>query len=87
MKEKRATYLKNKIVFLFSFIVGVFSLSAQTVTIPVATEDHMLLLQTDNINRLRTIYFGKPLENVNEYAVVSTGYNYDEFNSGIYRRN
>nr|WP_315172583.1 alpha-galactosidase [uncultured Flavobacterium sp.] len=57
---------------------------AQTVTIPIATEDNMLLLQTDNTNRLRTVYFGKPLENVNEYAAVSTVYNYDEFNSGIY---
>ncbi|MFM2369443.1 MAG: hypothetical protein RL619_1749, partial [Bacteroidota bacterium] len=58
--------------------------SAQTVTIPVATENHMLLLQTDNSNRLRTVYFGKPLENANEHSAVSTGYNYDEFNSGIY---
>lgn len=84
MKKKIAHYFNKKRVFLFSFIFVAANLSAQTVTIPVATEDNMLLLQTDNTNRLRTVYFGKPLENANEYAAVSAGYNYDEFNSGIY---
>ena len=84
MKKKIAHYFNKKRVFLFSFILAAANLSAQTVTIPVATEDNMLLLQTDNTNRLRTVYFGKPLENANEYAAVSAGYNYDEFNSGIY---
>ena len=84
MKKKITHYFNKKKVFLFSFIFAGSNLLAQTVTIPIATEDNMLLLQTDNTNRLRTVYFGKPLENVNEYAAVSTVYNYDEFNSGIY---
>lgn len=84
MKKKIAHYFNKKKVFLFSFILAAANLLAQTVTIPVVTKDNMLLLQTDNVNRLRTVYFGKPLENANEYAAVSAGYNYDEFNSGIY---
>ncbi|MBP6182764.1 alpha-galactosidase [Flavobacterium sp.] len=84
MKKTITHYFNEKSLFLFSFIIAVANLSAQTVTIPVATENHMLLLQTDNSNRLRTVYFGKPLENANEHAAVSVGYNYDEFNSGIY---
>ncbi|MFM2368054.1 MAG: hypothetical protein RL619_350, partial [Bacteroidota bacterium] len=84
MKKTITHYFNEKSLFLFSFIIVTINLSAQTVTIPVATENHMLLLQTDNSNRLRTVYFGKPLENANEYSAVSTGYNYDEFNSGIY---
>jgi alpha-galactosidase len=44
----------------------------------------MLLLQTDSNNRLRTVYFGKPLENESEYGAVSAGYIYDESNAGIY---
>jgi alpha-galactosidase len=30
------------------------------------------------------VYFGKPLENENEFATVSAGYNYDYSNGGIY---
>lgn len=77
--------LCNKKVF---FIVGLFivtiHLSAQKVTIPIATEEHMILMQTDNLNRLRTIYFGKPLQNESEFEAVAANYNYDENNSGIY---
>ena len=63
---------------------GVISLWAQKVTIPIATNNNMMLLQTDNNNRLMTVYFGKPLENENEFATVSAGYNYDYSNQGIY---
>lgn len=84
MKEKRTFYFNKKMAFLFSFIICVCNLSAQTVTIPIATSNNVLLLQTDNSNRLRTIYFGKPLDNESEYAAVSANYNYDEANAGIY---
>jgi alpha-galactosidase len=63
-------------------MITAINLSAQTVTIPIATANNVLLLQTDCSNRLRTVYFGKPLENESEYAVVSANYNYDEANSG-----
>jgi alpha-galactosidase len=84
MKEKRPSFACKKMISLFTLILGVYHLSAQTVTIPIATENNMLLLQTDSNNRLRTIYFGKPLENESEYGTVSAGYIYDESNAGIY---
>ena len=70
--------------FLFTLIIGVYHLSAQTVTIPIVTENNMVLLQSDSNNRLRTVYFGKPLENESEYEAVASGYIYDESNAGIY---
>ncbi len=84
MKEKRPSFACKKMISLFTLIIGVYHLSAQTVTIPIATENNMLLLQTDSNNRLRTIYFGKPLENESEYGTVAAGYIYDESNAGIY---
>jgi alpha-galactosidase len=84
MKEMRTSFIKKKMISLFTLILGVYHLSAQTVTIPIATENNMLLLQTDSNNRLRTVYFGKPLENESEYGAVSAGYIYDESNAGIY---
>ncbi|MFV8328399.1 alpha-galactosidase [Flavobacterium sp. ZS1P14] len=84
MEEKRVSCLNKKIIFLFSFIICVCKVSGQTVTIPIATSNTVLLLQTDNSNRLRTVYFGKPLDNESEYAAVAANYKYDEANAGIY---
>ncbi len=84
MKQKINHYLNKKRILLFSFIIAATQLSAQTTTIPVSTENSMLLLQTDSNNRLRNVYFGKPLENENEFAAVSAGLNYDYSNQGIY---
>ena len=61
----------NKRVFLLvSFLMVTIQLRAQKVTIPISSENHMILMQTDNQNRLRTIYFGKPLQNLNEFEAV-----------------
>ncbi|MFV5697201.1 alpha-galactosidase [Flavobacterium sp. ZT3R17] len=84
MKEKLKFCFNKKGVFTLFFMFGVISLWAQKVTIPIATNSNMMLLQTDNNNRLMTVYFGKPLENENEFATVSAGYNYDYSNQGIY---
>ena len=84
MKQKITHYLNKKSILLFSFIIAATHLSAQTITIPITTENSMLLLQTDSNNRLMNVYFGKPLENENEFATVSAGYNYDYSNQGIY---
>jgi alpha-galactosidase len=84
MKEKRVFCLNKKIISLFSFIICVSNLSGQTVTIPIATSNTVLVLQTDKNARLRTVYFGKPLDNESEYAAVTAHYKYDESNAGIY---
>ena len=84
MKEKLKFCFNKKGVFTLFFMFGVISLWAQKVTIPITTNSNMMLLQTDSDNRLRNVYFGKPLENENEFATVSAGYNYDYSNQGIY---
>jgi alpha-galactosidase len=84
MKQKITCYFNKKSILLFGFMLAAIHLSAQKVTIPVATENNMLLLQTDSNNRLMTVYFGKPLENENEFEAVSAGLNYDYSNQGIY---
>lgn len=84
MKEKLESYFSRKYLFTLYFMMSVITLSAQKVTIPIATNSNLMLLQTDDDNRLRTIYFGKPLENVSEYSAVSDGYNFKDENAGIY---
>lgn len=84
MKQKITSYFNKKNVILLGFMLAAIHLSAQKTTIPVATENNMLLLQTDSNNRLMTVYFGKPLENENEFEAVSAGLNYDYSNQGIY---
>jgi len=57
---------------------------AQIVTVPVVTQNHALVLQTDKENRLRTVYFGESLNNSPEYPVISGLYHPDEGGDGIY---
>jgi alpha-galactosidase len=71
-------------MFTIGLLIGYASINAQTVTIPIETENNVLLLQTDPENRLRTIYFGETLSNKNEYLSVSDLFYFDEENVGIY---
>lgn len=69
---------------LFVFIICGNNLSAQT-TIPIAAKDNATVIMVDSNNRLRTIYFGKSLQNENDYAILSSKYsegnNNEIFNS------
>lgn len=84
MKEKPEFYFNKKCVFTLCLMISVISLSAQKVIIPIATDNNLMLLQTDNSNRLKTIYFGKPLANESEYSAVSGAYDFNDTNAGIY---
>lgn len=74
--------LKKTALILF-LICNKFGFS-QNVLIPIETKDHAFLLQTDSNNRLRTVYFGKPLSKASDYQFVAENYSYDENNAGIY---
>lgn len=74
----------KKVLITLILVFLLQGLKAQEVTIPVLTDNSALLLQTDRENSLRTIYFGKPLSNENEYALVSGTYQYYNSNAGIY---
>ncbi len=84
MKEKLESYFNNKYMFTLCFVISVINLSAQKVTIPIATDSNLILLQTDASNVLKTIYFGKPLENESEYPGVFDAYNFNDSNAGVY---
>lgn len=85
MKKKHKCYSRKNCISLFGLIFFTLNLFGQTVTsIPIVTQNNVLLLQTDINGRLRTIYFGTPLENEIEYNFISENYNYDENNAGIY---
>lgn len=50
------------------FILFPFSFSySQNVTIPIETDNAVKVLKTDHNNRLKIIYFGKSLSNIDEY--------------------
>jgi alpha-galactosidase len=61
-------------IFCLSFLLMVcrVRLSAQIVTIPISTENNALVLQTDDDNKLRTVYFGESLGKVSEYPAISS---------------
>lgn len=84
MKEKLESHFNKKRIFTLCFMISVINLSAQKVIIPIATESNLMLLQTDNNNRLKTIYFGKPLDKESDYSAVSDTYNFNDSNAGIY---
>jgi len=84
MKEKLESHFNKKRIFTLFFMISVINLSAQKVIIPIATESNLMLLQTDNNNRLKTIYFGKPLDKESDYSAVSDTYNFNDSNAGIY---
>ncbi|PKB16465.1 alpha-galactosidase [Flavobacterium sp. 5] len=84
MEENLRTNFKRKAIFTLCFVLSVISLSAQKVIIPIATDSNLLLLQTDKDNKLKTVYFGKPLQNASEYSLVANAYNFNDDNAGIY---
>ncbi|MEN2399056.1 alpha-galactosidase [Flavobacterium sp. MC2016-06] len=84
MKENLKNHFKRKTILTLCFVVSVISLSAQKVIIPIETDSNLLLLQTDKENRLKTVYFGKPLQNTSEYSLVSKAFNFNDDNAGIY---
>jgi alpha-galactosidase len=68
----------------FLLIICFARLYAQKITIPIITENNAIVLQTDNNNRLRTIYFGESLGNTSEYSSISALSKLDDKGSGIY---
>ncbi|MDF1576126.1 MAG: alpha-galactosidase [Bacteroidales bacterium] len=74
-----------KRVMIVLFLSGALSvLMAQEICIPVSTGNSLMLLQTDRDQRLRTIYFGEPLKDTGEHALVEEGFQYMDSNAGIY---
>ncbi len=79
------TNYSSKSIFWFSLISLIsFQLKAQNVVIPIETDKHILLLQTDEDNRLMTTYFGARLNTSGEYSEAQEMFQFDDSNAGIY---
>ncbi len=74
----------RKIFSLAALLTVHFQLAAQIVTIPIETESHVIVLQTDTRNVLRTTYFGKRLATAGNYAATAAVHRLDDDNAGIY---
>ncbi len=92
-KKGNKTTIQNthhSIFLLLSFLLLILvfnhseSFALPVVTIPIETEKNVLVLQTDNDNRLGTAYFGSKLSNKNEYDGISKQFNLMDDNSGMY---
>ena len=84
MKKSTVHKVCKKCIVTVSLVIGFACLSAQIITIPIATESNAIVLQTDNNNRLRTVYCGRPLNDITEYSSVASAYNFNDANAGIY---
>ena len=74
--------------FLIFFLVplllpGINPAMAQPVIIPISSEKHTILLQTDESNILRMVYFGEKLDHETEYASVGSMYRIRDNNMSI----
>jgi alpha-galactosidase len=76
--------MKNLFLFVFSLLLMTSKLNSQTVTIPIATNNHAFVLQTDQKKRLNTVYFGKSLTNPEEYKNASSEFKFTDENAGFY---
>ena len=65
------------------FAVGLGNLSAQELQIPVETRSNALVLQSDQDQNLKLIYFGKKLNQEAEYALIPASYKQTDDYSGL----
>ncbi|MEO8472825.1 MAG: alpha-galactosidase [Chryseolinea sp.] len=77
-------YSNLKSLFAVALVFTLGSLQAQTVTIPIETNTHAIVFQTDKNNLLRTVYFGKRLQVGAEYNAAGQVNRLDDENTGIY---
>jgi alpha-galactosidase len=84
MKRRFRFLLSETSILSIVFIIGSTGMYAQKVTIPIVTQSNVILLQTDNNNLLRTVYFGESLNQDTEYPKVSGQFKTDDNGDGIY---
>ena len=78
--------MKIRVPFLFAAALLLATpLTAQPVSIPIATASHAMLLQTDKDNRLRIAYNGPVLSNPAEWTAIAAQYDLQDGNAaGMY---
>jgi alpha-galactosidase len=71
-------------LFLALFSARLFGQTINLTTIPIETNDYALVLQTDSVGRLGTIYFGRKMANSSEYASIYGQFFRKDYNAGKY---
>ncbi|WP_295719312.1 alpha-galactosidase [Mucilaginibacter sp.] len=70
MRRTQKTFLVPVCLTLASLLSAATASFAQTVTIPVETQNNALVLQTDAEKNLKMVYFGTKLSNAKEYEQI-----------------
>lgn len=83
MKDSTQNPLSKKLLATVVFATLLLGAFAQKVTIPIETQNTALVLQTDNQNRLMTVYSGARLLNETDYAEVGQQFHFFDNNAGI----
>lgn len=73
--------IRFKVLIILVLVVSYCK--AQTI-IPIETKDFSLVLQTDNQNKLKTVYFGKKLNYELDFQQIEKQYYFPSANAGIY---
>ena len=71
------------IFFLCLYLLPVTLVNAQAVSIPIETKNTAIVLEANGNKDLRIIYFGKKLDDANEYKLVPGVYRQSEDYTGI----
>ncbi|MDP4209135.1 MAG: alpha-galactosidase [Bacteroidota bacterium] len=72
-----------KIFLVLFFVLGTSGIYAQSTYIPIESRNNVLVLQADNGRVPRIVYFGKKLQNKEEYSKVAGMCNQGDDYSGI----
>lgn len=83
MKQLKQILLSKKTLVTIGFASLLFTVYAQKITIPIETQNTAVVLQTDNQNRLMTVYSGAPLQSENDYSAVAQQFHFFDNNAGI----
>ena len=75
--------IKIRFKVLIIAVLVVSYCKAQTI-IPIETKDFSMVLQTDNQNKLQTVYFGKKLNYKLDFQQIEKQYYFPSANAGIY---
>ncbi|REE83001.1 alpha-galactosidase [Lutibacter oceani] len=73
--------IRFKVLIILVLVVSYCK--AQTI-IPIETKDFSMVLQTDNQNKLKTVYFGKKLNYELDFQQIEKQYYFPSANAGIY---
>ncbi|MEN0050787.1 MAG: alpha-galactosidase [Bacteroidota bacterium] len=83
LENSSLTTIAMKLIQFYCFLLFNITSFAQT-TIPIESKDYAIVLQTDEEQRLRQVYFGKKLNTTSDYQLIAKQLRYDGVNEDIF---